>query len=114
MLMSSLGVPMYNFGIPSVLKASIDHISHVGMTFRYTAEGPIGLVGNKKVFVLGTRGGFYSDSPNNTQTPYLKTILKFFGMDDVTFVIAEGLNISPEQKEKSMEKAQLEISRLFD
>ncbi len=109
-----LGVPMYNFGIPSTLKAYIDHISRVGLTFRYTAEGPVGLAENTKVYVLGARGGFYLNTPNDTQTPYLKSILKFFGLDDVTFVMAEGLNISPEQKEKSMQQAGLEISSLLD
>ena len=108
-----LGVPMYNFGIPSTLKAYIDHISRVGKTFHYTAEGPVGLAGEKKVFVLGARGGFYLETPNDTQTPYLKSILKFFGLDDVTFVIAEGLNINPEQKEKSMQEARTQIADLL-
>lgn len=107
-----LGVPMYNFGIPSTLKAYIDHISRVGMTFRYTAEGPVGLAENTRVFVLGARGGLYFNTPNDTQTPYLTTILNFFGLHDLTFVIAEGMNISPEQKEKSLHQAALEISSL--
>lgn len=108
-----LGVPMYNFGIPSTLKAYIDHISRVNKTFRYTAKGPVGLSGKKKVLVFGARGGFYLDTPNDSQTPYLKSILSFFGLDDVTFVIAEGLNISPEQKQKSMLQAQQDVSALF-
>jgi FMN-dependent NADH-azoreductase len=109
-----LGVPMYNFGIPSTLKAYIDHISRVGKTFHYTAEGPVGLAGNKKTFVLGARGGFYMDLPNDTQTPYLKLILKLFGITDVTFIVAEGLNINQEQKEKSMQNASNEITGLLN
>jgi FMN-dependent NADH-azoreductase len=105
-----LGVPMYNFGIPSTLKAYIDHISRVGKTFHYTAEGSVGLAINKKAFILGARGGFYMGTPNDTQTPYLKSILNLFGVDDVTFVVAEGLNISPEQKAKAMQEAKTQIS----
>ncbi|HJP51224.1 MAG: NAD(P)H-dependent oxidoreductase [Pseudomonadales bacterium] len=109
-----LGVPMYNFGIPSSLKAYIDHISRVGKTFRYTADGPVGLAENKKAYVLGARGGFYLDTPKDTQTPYLKSILGLFGLNDVTFVVAEGLNISPAQKKKSMQEAKDKILKLLN
>ncbi len=107
-----LGVPMYNFGIPSTLKAWIDRIARVGKTFRYTADGPVGLVGDKKVFVMGARGGFYLDTPNDTQTPYLKSIFRLFGLDDVTFIVAEGLNIDEEHKARAMREAKDRISSL--
>lgn len=109
-----LGVPMYNFGIPSTLKAYIDHLARVGKTFRYTEKGPVGLAENKQVFVLGARGGIYAGTPNDTQTPYLKSIFGLLGVDDITFVVAEGLNISPEQKEKSMSQAKQQIESLLN
>lgn len=90
-----IGAPMHNFGLPSGLKAWIDHVARVGRTFEYTAEGPKGLLSGKKVFVLGARGGDYSAaSPAHGMdfvTPYLKTVLGFIGLDDVTFIHAEGV-----------------------
>jgi FMN-dependent NADH-azoreductase len=87
-----LGVPMYNFGISSQLKAYFDWIARAGVTFRYTPEGvPEGLVKGKKVYVVAARGGKYFGTPNDTQTPYLKTFLGFLGMTDVEFIYAEGL-----------------------
>ena len=86
-----LGVPMYNFGVPAQLKNWIDAIARAGVTFRYTANGPEGLLKGKKVYVALTRGGKYRDTPADTQVPYLKTVLGFLGMTDVQFVYAEGL-----------------------
>jgi len=90
-----IGAPMHNFGLPSGLKTWIDHVARVGRTFAYTQEGPKGLLAGKKVFVLGARGGNYSpDSPAHGMdfvTPYLRTVLGFIGLDDVTFINAEGV-----------------------
>ena len=86
-----LGVPMYNFGVPAQLKNWIDAISRAGVTFRYTANGPEGLLKGKKVYVALARGGKYRNTPADTQVPYLKTMLAFLGMTDVQFVYAEGL-----------------------
>ena len=87
-----LAVPMYNFGISSQLKAYFDWIARAGVTFRYTPEGvPEGLIKGKKVYVVAARGGKYSGTPNDTQTPYLKTFLGFLGMTDIEFIYAEGL-----------------------
>ena len=95
-----IAVPMYNFSIPSTLKAWIDHITRAGRTFRYTSEGrPEGLLKNKKVYVIAARGGIFSgDSALKAldfQEPYLRTILGFNGLTDVTFLYVEGQKISP-------------------
>ena len=89
-----LAVPMYNFSVPSTLKAYFDHIARANQTFKFTEEGPIGLLEKKKVIVVITRGGGYSNSPQNHQDPYLKTFLSFIGLNDVTFLIAENLAVS--------------------
>ena len=90
-----IGAPMHNFGISSSLKTWIDHAARVGRTFRYTSEGPEGLLKGKKVFVLTARGGNYAEgSPAHAmdhQMPYLKTVLGFLGLDDVTFIHAHGV-----------------------
>ncbi|MBT3360197.1 MAG: FMN-dependent NADH-azoreductase [Rhodospirillales bacterium] len=90
-----IGSPMHNFGVSSALKTWIDHIARVGKTFHYTEGGPEGLLGGRKVFVLGARGGDYSDSSPahamDQQEPYLKTVLGFMGLTDVTFIHAEGV-----------------------
>lgn len=91
-----LAAPLYNFGISSQLKTYFDWIARAGVTFRYTENGPEGLVKGKKVFVVSARGGKYQGTPNDTQTPYLKTFLGFLGMTDVTFIYAEGLNMGPD------------------
>ncbi|TKC90880.1 FMN-dependent NADH-azoreductase [Trinickia terrae] len=91
-----IGAPLYNFGISSQLKTYFDWIARVGVTFSYTENGPQGLVKGKKVFVVSARGGKYQGTPNDTQTPYLKTFLGFLGMTDVSFIYAEGLNMGPD------------------
>jgi FMN-dependent NADH-azoreductase len=88
-----LGVPMYNFGIPSTLKAWIDHVARAGKTFNYTEQGPVGLLENKQVIIMASRGGMYANTPGDTQTPYLRQFFNFLGIEDVTFIYAEGLNM---------------------
>lgn len=109
-----VGAPMYNFSVPAQLKAWIDRIAVAGKTFRYTANGPEGLSGGKRVFVVSTRGGVYSGdlSPMDHQESYLRTVFGFLGIDDVTFIRAEGVNISPENAEKAIDAAQVEIRDL--
>lgn len=104
-----LGVPMYNFGVPSQLKNWIDAISRVQVTFRYTDKGPEGLLTGKKVYVALTRGGLYRNTPNDSQTPYLKTFLGFLGMTDVQFVYAEGLAMGPEAEQNALASAHSQI-----
>jgi FMN-dependent NADH-azoreductase len=111
-----LAVPMYNFSIPSTLKAWIDHVARAGRTFRYTAAGPEGLLKGKKVFVITGRGGFYSgDSPAKVldfQEPYLRSVLGFLGLDDVTFIHVEGLKVSPETAEQGIARARERIAAI--
>jgi FMN-dependent NADH-azoreductase len=106
------GVPMYNFGVPAQLKNWIDAISRAQVTFRYTANGPEGLLKGKKVYVALTRGGLYRDTPNDTQTPYLQTFFGFLGMTDVQFVYAEGLNMGPEAEQKALSSALEQIDQV--
>ena len=100
-----LALPMYNFGIPSQLKSYFDNLARAGVTFKYTATGPLGLLTGKKAIVLATRGGLYFGTDKDTQTKYVKDFLSFIGITDVEFIYAEGLAISPEQKVKSLELA---------
>ena len=88
-----LGVPMYNFTVPVQLKSWIDAIARAGVTFRYTADGPEGLLKGKTVYVALARGGRYRGSEADTQVPYLRTVLGFLGMTEVHFIYAEGLNM---------------------
>jgi FMN-dependent NADH-azoreductase len=111
-----LAVPMYNFSIPSTLKAWIDHVARAGRTFRYTASGAEGLLEGKKVFVVTGRGGFFSgDSPANVldfQEPYLRAFLGFLGLEDVTFIHVEGLKVSPEAAEQGIARARDAIAAI--
>jgi FMN-dependent NADH-azoreductase len=107
-----LGLPMYNFGIPSTLKAYFDHIARAGVTFRYTETGPVGLLTGKQVHVFAARGGLYAGTPKDTQTAYVRDFLSLLGMGDVAFVYAEGLNIGPESKAENLAKAHAAIDRL--
>ena len=102
-----IGMPMYNFGIPSTFKAWIDRIARAGITFKYTEQGPVGLIADKKVVVLAARGGLYQGTDMDTQTKYLKDVLGFVGMTDVDFIYAEGLAMPG--AEQSLEAAQNEI-----
>lgn len=109
-----VGAPMYNFTISSQLKAWIDRIAVAGKTFRYTANGPEGLAGDKKVVVVSTRGGFYgSDTPLaaiDHQEPYLRAVFGFFGITNLEYIRAEGIAVSPEQREKAVQDAERQIA----
>lgn len=107
-----LGLPMYNFGIPSQLKSYFDHIARAGVTFKYTETGPVGLLTGKKAFVFAARGGVYAGTPLDTQTSYVRDFLRFLGITDVDFVYAEGLNMGPQSKEAGLAKANADIERL--
>jgi FMN-dependent NADH-azoreductase len=107
-----IGLPMYNFGVPSQLKAYFDHIARAGVTFAYTEKGPVGRLTGKKVYVFAARGGQYVGTPLDTQTSYVRDFLAFLGMTDVQFVYAEGLNLGADSKETNLAKAVAEIARL--
>ena len=104
-------VPMYNFSVPSTLRAYFDHIARAGVTFRYTANGPEGLLKGKKAYVFITRGGIYSNGVD-TQTPYLKQFLGFIGITDVQFVYAEGLHMGDDARQQALAAAHHAIGEL--
>ncbi len=105
-----LGVPMYNFGVSVQLKTWIDAIARAGVTFRYTENGPEGLLKGKKVYVALARGGRYRDAETDTQVPYLKMALGFLGMTDVQFIYAEGLNMGPDAAQRGFAEAEADIA----
>ena len=107
-----LGLPMYNFGVPSTLKAYFDHVARAGVTFRYTERGSVGLLTGKKVYVLATRGGIYAGTPADTETAYVRQFLAFLGIEDVEFIYAEGLAINDASKESGIAHARQAIARL--
>lgn len=107
-----LGVPMYNFDVPSMLKAYFDHIGRAGVTFRYTEQGPVGLLTGKKVYIFASRGGLYAGKPQDTQSAYLRNFLGLLGITDIEFVYAEGLAISPASKEAAVAQAKKAIAQL--
>jgi FMN-dependent NADH-azoreductase len=108
-----IGAPMYNFGVPSSLKAWIDRIMVAGKTFRYTANGPEGLAGGRRIVVASSRGGFYGEGSGRAdfdfQENYLRHVFAFIGIDDVEFVRAEGIGLGPEQRAKAIDSAHAQI-----
>ncbi len=109
-----IGAPLYNFTIPSGLKDWIDRVLVAGKTFRYSAEGPVGLAGDKKVIIVATSGGRYADSPVDlAHVGHLKTVLGFIGLKDVTVVRAAGLNMGPESRGEAIAAAEAEIGAMF-
>lgn len=107
-----LGVPMYNFNVPTQLKEYFDAVARAKVTFQYTATGPEGLVKGKKVYVVHARGGLHAGQPSDSVTPFLNTFLGFLGMTDVEHVYAEGFAYGPEQAEAALKSARAEIERI--
>lgn len=105
-----LGVPMYNFGIPVQLKAWLDAITRAKVTFQYTENGPEGLLKGKKVYLALARGGRYRNTPNDSQVPYLTTILGFLGMTDLHFIYAEGLAMGEEAAAQAFTEAREQLA----
>jgi FMN-dependent NADH-azoreductase len=106
----ALGLPMYNFGVPSTLKAYFDHVARAGVTFRYTQAGSVGMLTGKQGFVFAARGGRYgADDP---QAQYVRNFLAFLGIEDVRFVFAEGLALGEDVKRKALAQAYDEIRSL--
>jgi|TARA_B110001454_G_scaffold507_1_gene376 FMN-dependent NADH-azoreductase len=105
-----LGVPMYNFSVPSPLKAWIDHVARAGVSFRYGENGPEGLLNVKKAYVVATRGGQYANSDFDHQTPWLEQVLKFVGIQEVEFIYAEGQ--AGANAEQAVQVAQQKIAQL--
>lgn len=107
-----LGLPMYNFGVPSTLKAYFDHVARAGVTFRYTDKGSLGLLTGKQAYVFAARGGRYAGTPADTQTGYVRAFLGFLGIENVEFVYAEGLAIGEASRQAALARAQSEIERI--
>ena len=107
-----IGLPMYNFGIPSQLKAYFDHVARAGVTFKYTDKGAVGLLTGKRAYVFAARGGLYQGTPRDTQTAYVRDFLAFVGITDVQFVYAEGLAIGEAQKQAAIAGAQRALREL--
>ncbi len=107
-----IGLPMYNFGVPSTLKAYFDHVARAGITFRYTPDGPVGLLRDARVYVLAARGGMYRGTPLDTQTRYVRDFLGFLGLTEVEFVYAEGLAMGEERKRDAIARAESDIQAL--
>ena len=107
-----IGLPMYNFGVPSTLKAYFDHVARAGVTFRYTAAGPEGLLKGKKAYVFATRGGRHAGTPSDLQTAYVRQFLAFIGICDVEFVYAEGLALGAEERSAAVASVVARIEQL--
>jgi len=105
-----IGLPMYNFSVPSTLRAYFDHVARAGVTFTYTGNGPAGLLTGKKAYVFVTRGGVYGTE--HIHTKYVRDFLAFIGITDVEFIYAEGLAISPAVKDSALASARERIAAL--
>jgi len=104
-----IALPMHNFGVPSTLKAYIDHVARAGVTFRYTSNGAVGLLTEKRALVFATRGGKYQGTPLDTQTAFMKTVLAFLGIDDTQFVYAEGTAMGDSALDSTIKNARQQI-----
>ncbi|HEV8095003.1 MAG TPA: NAD(P)H-dependent oxidoreductase [Burkholderiales bacterium] len=107
-----VGLPMYNFGVPSTLKAYFDHVARAGATFRYTDQGPRGLLTGKKGYIFATRGGKYAGTPLDFETSFVRQFLQFVGIEEVEFVYAEGLAIGDASRQAALAAAEGAIERL--
>ena len=107
-----IGLPMYNFGVPSTLKAWIDHVARAGRTFKYTETGPVGLLADRPVFLFAARGGRYRGTPRDTQSAYMTHFLNFVGIRDIEFVYAEGLAMGDGVRRQSLHSAMETIDRI--
>lgn len=106
------GVPMYNLGIPAQLKTYIDYLNRAGVTFRYTENGPEGLIKGKKAVVILSAGGFYKDTSLDLAKGYMQAVLNFIGITDVQFVYAEGIGYGAEAIEKAQTAAKAELDQI--
>ncbi|MBA1201494.1 FMN-dependent NADH-azoreductase [Pseudomonas capeferrum] len=105
-----MAAPMYNFTIPSTLKAWLDHVLRAGITFKYTPTGPQGLLTGKRAIVLTARGGIHMGAVTDHQEPYLRQVMAFIGIHDVTFIHAEGLNMSGDFHEQGLNQAKAQLA----
>lgn len=107
-----IGLPMYNFTVPSMLKAWVDHIARAGVTFAYTEQGPQGLLNNTKVYLVAAMGGVHDTAATDFLRPYMKLIMGFIGLNDVEIITAGGLNMGEEPRVEGLAAAQIKIQAL--
>ncbi|MGB6243261.1 MAG: FMN-dependent NADH-azoreductase [Castellaniella sp.] len=108
-----IGAPMYNFTIPAQLKSWLDRVAQAGRTFKYTENGPVGLLGDKTIILALSRGGIYSANPAmEHQESYLRSIFGFMGVSDIRVVLAEGVNMGSDHRERGLAQAQADIRAL--
>lgn len=111
-----VGAPMYNFSIPTPLKAWIDRVAQAGKTFRYTAEGPVGLAGGKQVIIVSSRGSQISGTAAETaldhQEAYLRTVFGFFGITDIQVLRAEGIGLGPDARSAALSQAHAAVEAI--
>jgi FMN-dependent NADH-azoreductase len=108
-----LGLPMYNFGVPSQLKAWFDRLARAGVTFRYTESGPEGLLADRPVLIVAARGGRYHTTGQDYQMPYVKQFFGFLGLRSVRAIYAEGLNLGDAARQEALGAARAELDTLF-
>ena len=104
-----IGLPMYNFSVPSQLKSWFDHLARAGVTFQYTETGVQGLIEDRPVYLISTRGGVYGDEGSNMQISYVKQLLSFMGLNNQQLVVAEGLAMD-DHRDAALEKARAALA----
>jgi FMN-dependent NADH-azoreductase len=108
-----IGMPMYNYGVPSMLKSWFDFVARAGVTFRYTEQGSVGLLTGKKAYVIATRGGKHQGTPADSQTAFVTTFLNFLGIDNIDIIYAEGLNMGELERQTAITEAKQKIEQLI-
>lgn len=109
-----IGLPMYNFSLPSMLKAWNDHVARAGATFKYTESGPVGLLGKKKVYLVTAMGGQHEAGGSDFLRPYMQHFLGFLGLDDISFITADGLSMGDEARAAGLSRAETEINNAIE
>lgn len=107
-----IGLPMYNFTVPSTFKTWMDYVARAGVTFQYTESGPVGLLEDRRVVVIATRGGHYAGTPADTQTGLVRDFLGLLGLKQVEFIHVEGLAMGPDSAESARETARKQLNDL--
>ncbi|MDP1930064.1 MAG: NAD(P)H-dependent oxidoreductase [Gammaproteobacteria bacterium] len=108
-----IGVPMYNFAVPGMLKSWTDHVARAGVTFKYTDKGAVGLVTGKKVYLVLAMGGRHDEGITDHMRPYLRTILGFLGLTEIEIVVADGLNMGETYRAQGLQQAREQIQNLL-
>ncbi|MES3007965.1 MAG: NAD(P)H-dependent oxidoreductase [Pseudomonadota bacterium] len=106
-----IGVPMYNFAVPAMLKSWTDHVARTGVTFKYTEKGPVGLLTGKKVYLVVATGGKHAEGVTDFIRPYLRTFLGFIGLTDIDIIVADGLNMGEAPRTEGLQQARTQIQQ---